>query len=49
VGSATLKTLSAEELAVHHRQFSQNREYYQKKWGGLPGHECLTTPAEARK
>jgi GT2 family glycosyltransferase len=45
VGSAYLKSLSPEELAIHHHQFDVNRDYYYRKWGGNPGSETLTTPA----
>jgi GT2 family glycosyltransferase len=48
VGSATLKTFSGPELAKHHEQFRRNREYYMRKWGGLPGHETVGTPGEVR-
>lgn len=49
VGSATLKSFSAQEMARHHKQFEHNRDYYCRKWGGLPGQEFLTTPAAVQK
>jgi GT2 family glycosyltransferase len=41
-GSSTIKSLSAEDLELHHRVFRINQAYYIEKWGGLPGYETVT-------
>lgn len=43
-GSATLKSFDADETTKHHRQFRRNQEYYERKWGGLPGKETYLFP-----
>lgn len=44
VGSSTLKRYTADETLQHHSQFRANRDYYYRKWGGLPGEEVYTAP-----
>lgn len=43
-GSSTLKRFTPEERAAFDKQFEANRDYYQIKWGGLPGKEKFSTP-----
>lgn len=45
--SATLNSLNGEERRVHDANFRKNQMYYVHKWGGLPGHETLTTPRKS--
>ena len=44
MGSGTLKYYSSWELAAHHESFKRNREYYIRKWGGLPEREVFFSP-----
>lgn len=44
VGSATLRSKTAEEQELHHRQFRQVASYYVKKWGGPPLQETFSSP-----
>ena len=44
-GSATLKEQKRRNIAKDHdKNFRRNRDYYIKKWGGLPGKEKFTKP-----
>lgn len=44
-GSVTQFSAKNEEgRVVSHEQFRANRDYYGRKWGGLPGEETYTTP-----
>jgi len=43
-GSATLKSYTPEETTKHHHLFRRNREYFMRKWGGIPGEETYTQP-----
>ena len=45
VGSATLATYDERALERHHQRFKKNRSYYEKKWGGRPTEEILTSPS----
>jgi hypothetical protein len=44
VVSATFKQLSGAALDAHHINFRKNRDYYIRKWGGLPGKETYLKP-----
>lgn len=43
-GSATIRSLPAEELAKHHERFQRNMARYVAKWGGEPGRERYAKP-----
>lgn len=49
VGSATLKSLSQDELDAHHKKFQLARHNYMSKWGGPPGHELFKIPYNRRQ
>lgn len=44
VNSGTMKKFTDRELEAHHVRFRSCREYYLRKWGGLPGHEAFAEP-----
>jgi len=44
IGSATLKAFTQEQMDQHHSKFRIATANYQRKWGGLPGHETYKTP-----
>lgn len=44
VGSSTLKKFTQPEMDLHHHSFRRNTQYYEAKWGGLPGKEIYTEP-----
>lgn len=44
VGSATIKTYDAARMQEHHNSHAANFQYYEAKWGGLPGQEKYTEP-----
>lgn len=43
-GSATVASYNEAENTEHVKTFLANRDYYIKKWGGLPGEELYTSP-----
>jgi len=43
-GSQTIKAFTADQMAGHHERFNRNREYYIRKWGGMPERETFTIP-----
>ncbi len=42
VGSSTMKKYNDMEMQQHHHNFRRCTNYYDSKWGGLPGHERYT-------
>lgn len=47
--SATLRTLSQEERAIHNQNFARNKDYYIRKWGGMPHGEKLKIPNKVQR
>lgn len=45
--SSTLANYTNEEMQNHHRTFTANRDYYIRKWGGLPEKETYIKPFDA--
>jgi GT2 family glycosyltransferase len=43
-GSATIRSYTPQERALHDRQFQKNSELYQRMHGGLPGEETFKFP-----
>lgn len=42
--SSTLKAYTHEQQQAHHKAFQKNTQYYQFKWGGMPGFEKYDRP-----
>lgn len=43
-GSATIGAFGAERKLMHFHNFQKNKQYYMKKWGGMPHEERYTRP-----
>lgn len=48
VNSATMQKYTGAELERHHERFRACRDYYMRKWGGLPGAETFAAPFNGR-
>lgn len=46
LGNGTIKSMTAAENTRLHQQMEKSCDYYVAKWGGPPGSETRTTPAE---
>jgi GT2 family glycosyltransferase len=44
VGSATIKSMTHDQLSLHHEKFRLARKNYIRKWGGEPDNEVFKKP-----